>query len=333
MLDIVDDVNDTIALEIQNLLENGRLEEAKKIASKKEFENEPKIQCKMIEITKLENNIEEAKRIGYRWIFRNNAIIQAQMIQIALDEGDVREARRLAERKELKNYSEVQAYRISIAIKDGNLKKAARIANRTKFLNIPEIQYYRIEIAIMEGEYEEAKNIASREDLIGIPKIAEQLKRINSFLEKEQGKNNVDFLVKVLSLLRNDRIDLSISEEIKSNNNLTETQRTFLLLALYEKIRDIKSAKKIAKQFEEKNSNQEVTKRINEILQRMNMKKRKPFDYGYYDEILEIENSESELESRSESFRKKIKCDNIIPKPLLPKSGDNEKNIDGDRTF
>ena len=269
---------------INILIYKGKLEEAKRIGYREEFRNNEAIQSQMITIAIKEGNLEEAKRIGNREKFRNNGAIQSQMITIAIKEGNLEEAKRIEHREELKNYAPIQSQMIAIAIKEENLEEAKRIGYREEFRNNGAIQSQIMTIA--------------KNDLI-----------VKSFNTKEKkGKQPITEKLKFLNKMKRkiyyDKIERTDINEIENNRDITDYERICLLLAIYEKQKNIKKARELVKKYKTECKETQNNKTWNAILQRIESKKAKIFDIGFYDELLHWEIDENSREKYEQEIKR-----------------------------
>ena len=158
-------------------------------------------------------------------------------------------------------------------------------------------------IAIEEGKKEKAKRMR---------KIA-----------IEEG-NNQQYMNQIKTMLYYDKVDKEVIEEIKKTTEVTDDKRVIMLLAICEKIKDVKQAQKIVK--EAKESNFPGVDKLNIIMERIKSKKVRIFDFGFYDDILywnfdeslskqyqqELENEKKEKTSSRE--KKEVKTSEIVDK-------------------
>ena len=189
---------------------------------------------------------------------------------------------------------------ITIAIREGNLEEAKRIGNRKDFINNPPIQSQIITIAIKEGNLEEAKRIGNRKEFINDAIIQVQMERIKQmeryFLVEEDDKQinepKQQYLNQIKTKLYYNQISKEEIEEIRHNSEISEDERIFILLAIYEKQGNEKVVKRLIKKYKEENPRTEHNKTFNIIIHRMESKKAKIFDYGFYDCLLHWEQDE-----------------------------------------
>ena len=290
-------------------IKEGDLEKAKKIGKRKEFINNEQIQSQMITIAIKEGDLEKAKKIGRRKEFINSESIQSQMITIAIKEGDLEEAKRIGRREEFINNEQIQSQMITIAIKEGDLEKAKKIGKRKEFINSESIQSQMITIAIKEGNLEEA--IETR--------IIETMKPIKYEMFEEQTSTlNSEILNQIATKLYYNKIEQKDIERIINYTEMSEFERDIMLLAIYEKQKNISKAKQLVKKYRDEDNQSEHNKIFNKIIQRIQSKKTQIFDYEFYDDLLHWK-IDKELKEKYEQEQKSEiqKGENFKPKAII----------------
>ena len=223
-----------------------------------------------------------------------NPIIQSQKIKIYIEKKDYEKAKEIGER--FKYYAPIQSQMVTIAIKEGDYETAKEIGKRFKYDEI--IQSQMITIAIKEGDYETTEEV----------EIIEQLKDYNPFNRKTEDHEikNIELLneIKTKMYYEVEKID---AQEILQNKQLTEKQKLYIVLAIYEKSRNTKGIKELVKQYKDCNE----SKNINIILQRAQSKKKQIFDWEIYDNCLgwildeQLKNEYEQKIKEQESNKKK----------------------------
>ena len=85
------------------------------------------------------------------------------------------------------------------------------------------------------------------------------------------------------------------------------------MLAICEKSKNRKSAKKIYKQYKSKEQDEDKLRKINKVMQRVDSKKAKIFDYEFYEEMLglkpalNLNNEGKSIQSEKSSFESRLK--------------------------
>ena len=267
------------------LIKQGRLEEAQIIG--KQFEDDPIIQSQMVIIAMQEGDIERAKAIGER--FEDNEAVQSQMITIAIQEGRLEDAKAIGEK--FKDNSVIQNQMITIAIQEGRLEEAKAIGAR--FKKYEPIQRQIMTIAIHQGDIERAREILSEFGNLRRMRLQfeKELKtRRNIHTNNHQGaraSTNRRLLNQIKTRLYYNKIDAEVIEQISSSEELTEYERTVILLAICEKQKMPTRAKQIASKFESDDQMQNRT--IKQIIERAKNKNPKIFPWEFYDGTLKWE--------------------------------------------
>lgn len=267
------------------LIKQGRLEEAKIIG--KQFEDDPIIQSQMVIIAMQEGDIERAKAIGAR--FEDNEAVQSQMITIAIQEGRLEEAKAIGEK--FKDNSVIQNQMITIAIQEGRLEDAKAIGAR--FKKCESVQRQIMTIAIHQGDIERAREILSefgnlRRMRLQFEKELKTRRNIHTNnLQSARTSTNRRLLNQIKTRLYYNKIDAELLEQIGSSEELTEYERTVILLAICEKQKMPTRAKQIASKFESDDQMQNRT--IKQIIERAKNKNPKIFPWEFYDGTLKWE--------------------------------------------
>ena len=194
------------------------------------------------------------------------------MITIAIEEENFETAKEIGKR--FKEDAPIQSQMITVAIKEGDFETAKEIGER--FKDYAPIQSQMITVAIKEGDFETAKEIGERFKDNTI--IQEQMKKIEK-MEQLKDYNTLLNEIKTKMYYEIEKIDI---QEILQNKQLTEKQKLYIVLAIYERDKNIKEIKELVKQYKES----EEIKNINIILQRAQCKKKRIFDWEIYDDIL-----------------------------------------------
>ena len=262
--------------------------QAEKLCQRSEFINNAPIQSQLITIYMQEGKLKKAKEISQRPEFINNAPIQSQLITIYMQEGKLKKAKEISQRPEFINNAPIQSQLITIYMQEGELEKAKEICKRPEFIDKTPIQSQLVTIYIREGNFDEAEKIGQRPEFKNDQIIQNQLKNIIKIFEepKENIKVNQEFLNQIKTKLYYNRITKNDIEEIAKNSKISKFERTCMLLAIYERMGYINVAKQLIKKYKKENPSSEENKTLNIIMQRIESKKIKIFDFYFYDEIL-----------------------------------------------
>ncbi len=168
----------------------------------------------------------------------------------------------------------------------GKLEEAEEIGEREEFIHNPIIQNQLITVKMKLGKIEEAEEIGEREEFIHNPIIQSQLITVKMKLRKLEETEKPRILSQIATKLYYDKIEEHDIEEVKNSKEISEFERTTMLLAIYEKKNAVSKAKQLVKQYKRENPNSEESKTLNIIMQRIENKKLKIFDYGFYGELL-----------------------------------------------
>ena len=267
------------------LIKQGRLEEAKIIG--KQFEDDPIIQSQMVTIAIQEGDIERANAIGAK--FESNEAIQSQMITIAIQEGRLEDAKAIGEK--FQDNPMIQNQMITIAIQEGRLEEAKAIGAR--FKKYEPIQRQIMTIAIHQGNIERARGIL--EEFGNLRRMRLQFEKelkIRGNIYTNNSKSvrmpsTIQLLNQIKTRLYYNKIDAEVIEQISSSEELTEYERTVILLAICEKQKMPTRAKQIASKFESDDQMQNRT--IKQIIERAKNKNPKIFPWEFYDGTLKWE--------------------------------------------
>ena len=175
---------------------------------------------------------------------------------------------------------------ITIAIKEMDFKKIKKIGK--KFLNNEVIQLQIKEIKMKDESHEKIE------------------KKYNLFGRESEETEGTLNKIKTKIYYGLDKID---EQEILQNEELTEKQKLYVVLAMYEKRKNVKGIKDLAKKYKYCNE----SKNINIILQRAQSKKKQIFDWEIYDNCLgwildeQLKNEyEKKIKEQESNKKKKI---------------------------
>ena len=241
----------------------------------------------MVIIAMQEGDIERAKAIGAR--FEDNEAVQSQMITIAIQEGRLEEAKAIGEK--FKDNSVIQNQMITIAIQEGRLEDAKAIGAR--FKKCESVQRQIMTIAIHQGDIERAREILSEFGNLRRMRLQfEKELKIRGNIYTNNSKrarmpSTIQLLNQIKTRLYYNKIDAELLEQIGSSEELTEYERTVILLAICEKQKMPTRAKQIASKFESDDQMQNRT--IKQIIERAKNKNPKIFPWEFYDGTLKWE--------------------------------------------
>lgn len=345
-------------------------EKAKEIGDRPEFINDPKIQVQRMYIAINEKDYEKVDEIGNRQKFINEVPIQEQMMIRAINKEDYETAKQIGDRPKFINHPGIQLKRIIIAMKEEDYEKAKEIGNRQKLINNVLIQEQMIIIAIKEKDYEKAKEIEDRsKSFIDDTPIQSQKSRLATktidcknknvveqdiendvktrfpSLRTEMGEENRKFLDQIKTKIYYGKIQDTDIDEIKQSSKITEKQKIYILLAIYEIQKNASGARKILKEYKSNNKELADDKNLNIIMQRIENKKKQILNLGFYYSLLNWEIDEELKEKyeqeKSEKYTSKIQLrkefvqnERVIS--VMPKENNslrsNTKNMKKDKT-
>ena len=265
--------------------------QAEKLCQRSEFINNAPIQSQLVTIYMQEGKLKKAKEICQRPEFINYTPIQSQLITIYMQEGKLKKAKEISQRPEFINNAPIQSQLITIYMQEGELEKAKEICKRPEFIDKTPIQSQLVTIYIREGNFDEAEKIGQRPKFKDNQIIQSKLKNIIKVFEKpkeniKKDQANQEFLNQIKTKLYYNRITKNDIEEIAKNSKISKFERTCMLLAIYERMGYINVAKQLIKKYKKENPSSEENKTLNIIMQRIESKKIKIFDFYFYDEIL-----------------------------------------------
>ena len=266
-----------------------------------------------------------------------NSEDKIQAINFAIKEGRFEDALELGNDPSVKDIAEIQSKLLSIYILQEDFDTALKIGNNPKFVDVPSIQSKMIAIAIIQERFDDAIRIGSREvfaDNKTIQMQVDNAKHLHSksnlsfeeFLDKEQ------FLSMLKTKLYYDKITLEDIKSIEDYPLLSEYQKQLILLAIYEKQKDIKKLSQVVKSYKEKYPDSEQNKVFNTILERAKNKKFRIFDFLFYDNLLNWKMNpelQEQYESEKTDTTLKVQPKRIpIVQPTSPYYRENEKYND-----
>lgn len=234
----------------------------KKQMNNKEDNNEESMKEEKAASKKIKKLIEieeydKAAKIVER--YPNNLIIQSQMVTIAIRQGDYKKAKEIGAKFE--DYAPIQSQMLTIAIKEEDFQTVEEIKNKFKDNNIIQKQVEKFYSYKKKSRIVNKTN--SNEDITA------------------ECKEELD---KLKTKIYYDKIDEKLIEDINDSTDLTDYQKTIILLSICEKKKMAKRAKQIVHSY--MTSKKDETSIINELLARIESKKVKIFDMGTYDIIL-----------------------------------------------
>ncbi len=198
----------------------------------------------------------------------------------------------------------IQSQRVAIAIRKGEYKEAKRIGYQEQFKNNGPIQSQMITVAIRKGEYKEAKRIGYQEQFKNDSLIQPQIESISetkNFNNKNEQTSKI--LNQIATKLYYGKIDDDDIKEIKESREIPDFEKNLILLAIYEKQKDVAKVKRLVQNYKKGNEKSKNNKLFNMIMQRIQSKKTKIFDYGFYSELLHWE-IDPELKDRYDREKK-----------------------------
>ena len=247
-----------------------------------------------------------------------NSEDKIQAINFAIKEGRFEDALELGNDPSVKDIAEIQSKLLSIYILQEDFDTALKIGNNPKFVDVPSIQSKMIAIAIIQERFDDAIRIGSREVFADNKTIQMQVDNAKHLHLKTK--------------LYYDKITLEDIKSIEDYPLLSEYQKQLILLAIYEKQKDIKKLSQVVKSYKEKYPDSEQNKVFNTILERAKNKKFRIFDFLFYDNLLNWK-MDPELQEQYESEKTdttlKVQPKRIpIVQPTSPYYKENEKYND-----
>ena len=300
---------------IKLLRKMNKTKEALKICDR--FPENELIQSQKIKILQKQNKMDEALEICDK--FQKNGIIQFQKITILMKQNKIDEALGICDI--FPKNEQIQSQKITILMKQNKMDEALEICDR--FPENEPIQSQKTAILLKQDKIDESLEICHRfsED--------EYRKKKKAIINSENCINNV-FITKkneplVSTLLTNIYIN-NISEEEIQNSDLSDYEKTILLIAYYEKINKKKGINII--KLKKKNTKNIIeVKNYNMLLEKLSRKKNSIFDIMIYKDILKCSIN---FEKISNSFIEETKIKEIKtsePKVEVSKNKTDEKYI------
>ena len=274
---------------IKKLRKEKKFDEALKLTEQYPYDSV--IQSQRVGIFIQQKQYIQAEKLCQRSEFINYTPIQSQLITIYMQEGKLKKAKEISQRPEFINNAPIQSQLITIYMQEGELEKAKEICKRPEFIDKTPIQSQLVTIYIREGNFDEAEKIGQRPKFKDNQIIQSKLKNIIKVFEKpkeniKKDQANQEFLNQIKTKLYYNRITKNDIEEIAKNSKISKFERTCMLLAIYERMGYINVAKQLIKKYKKENPSSEENKTLNIIMQRIESKKIKIFDFYFYDEIL-----------------------------------------------
>ena len=251
--------------------------------------------------------------------FEKDEQIQFQTIKLLRKMNKTKEALKICDR--FPRYAPIQSQKITILMKQNKIDEALEICDR--FPEDEPIQSQKITILQKQNKMDESLEICHRfpED--------EYRKKKKAIINSENCINNV-FITKkneplVSTLLTNIYIN-NISEEEIQNSDLSDYEKTILLIAYYEKINKKKGINII--KLKKKNTKNIIeVKNYNMLLEKLSRKKNSIFDIMIYKDILKCSIN---FEKISNSFIEETKIKEIKtsePKVEVLKNKTDKKSV------
>lgn len=245
-----------------------------------------------------QKDFDSALRLTGKYSF--NPVIQSQkmtikMMKVELEKNEeikkryLEEAEETGEREEFINNPIIQNQLMTVKMKLGKLEEAEEIGEREEFTHNTIIQNKLEELLI--------KKYKAEEDIEGILST----EQVHTMIFNEN--QNPPILNKIATKLYYDKIEEDDIEEVRNNNEISKFEKTVILLAIYEKKNNVSKAKQLIKQFKSEEPESEKNKTLNIIKQRIESKKIRIFDYGFYGELLKWnidENLKEKFEQKKE---------------------------------
>ena len=244
-----------VSKEIRKKIRLGKLNEAYRLTV--QYPNDLIIISQRCTILIKQGRLEEAQIIGKQ--FEDDPIIQSQMVTIAIQEGRLEEAKAIGAR--FKKYEPIQRQIMTIAIHQGDIERAREILSEFGNLRRMRLQF--------EKELKTRRNIHTNNH------------------QGARASTNRRLLNQIKTRLYYNKIDVELLEQIGSSEELTEYERTVILLAICEKQKMPTRAKQIASKFESDDQMQNRT--IKQIIERAKNKNPKIFPWEFYDSTLNWE--------------------------------------------
>lgn len=259
-----------------------------------------------------QKDFDSALRLTGKYSF--NPVIQSQkmtikIMKVELEKNEeikkryLEEAEETGEREEFINNPIIQNQLMTVKMKLGKLEEAEEIGKREEFTHNTIIQNKLEELLI--------KKYKAEEDIEGILSTGQ----VHTMIFNEN--QNPPILNKIATKLYYDKIEEDDIEEVRNNNEISKFEKTVILLAIYEKKNNVSKAKQLIKQFKSEEPESEKNKTLNIIKQRIESKKIRIFDYGFYGELLKwnidenlkekFEQEKEEEKNHQRELRKKQK--------------------------
>ena len=234
---------------------------------------------KKIKILIQERKLNEAIKLTEK--YPNDHVIQSQRISIAFMQKDLETARKIAERKGFKNKRAIYSQRIKLALMEEKLEEAEKLINeaydRPNFVDIRLLNSYKSSLE------KKQKN---------------QKQRIEA--KKQKKKQYLEYAKVFMVKLYNNDIVPSDIQEIEESKLLSSYHKTCMLLAICDKTKNRSGAQNVYKKYKTTNPEQEELKKVNRLMQRIQSKNPRIFDYGFYEVMLGLKPAPIEQKGRVE---------------------------------
>lgn len=221
-----------------------------------------------------------------------------------------------------KDSVQIQSQMIKIAMQEGDVQTLNDIAKRLENSKIIQTQINKV---LHKGQQDE--DIEKTE----INKQIEDSNSVDKQIEDDETKN-IELLdrIKTKMYYGIEKIDI---QEILQDEQLTEKQKLYTILAIYEKEKNIKGLKELTKQYKDNTE----SKDINIVLQRAQSKKKQIFNWEFYDNILgwkldkKLKDEYEQKIKEQEANKKKIREEEKIQQEIREKEKQRERKIENNR--
>lgn len=220
---------------------------------------------KKIKILIQERKFDEAIKLTEK--YPNDFVIQSQRISIAFMQKDLDTARKIAERKDFKNKRAIYSQRIKLALMEEKLDEArdliTKAESRSNFIDARLLNSYKSSLAKKQKNHKQRLEV-----------------------KNQKKKQILDYAKSFMVKLYNDDIVPSDIQEIEESQLLSRYDKTCMLLAICDKTKNRSVAQNVYKKYKATNPEQEELKKVNRLMQRIQNKNPRIFDYGFYEVML-----------------------------------------------
>ena len=289
--------------QIDELIIENKLDEAKELCQKHEEdkENEIKVKFRLAKILFIENKLEEAEKICKE--YPNEVEMQSVLITILDKERKFEEAKAICS-KYMDEIIVVKAQYVKILMKQEKYEEAEKICKDN--IDNPIFILQLIKINLRQRRFQEAKRLceennkypaikAEYEEILLKEIDRKSRKKFDKYKDKkdnnkaEKDENKTPYINKIKTRIYMDDISNEFIEEVK-NARFDDWKKMVALMAIYKKRKENKNAEAIYKEAKKMFKNDPIkSKKLNSLGGCITANKQKMFDWNAFDNAVRWE--------------------------------------------